>query len=164
MSRYSGGISGLGTILDPNALPLLSVGARGPLVASLQLQLHQWGQNPGPADGIFGPKTEAALKGIQKVLRVPLTGRVDAGTIAAMRVDLGSRGSVLRDLETQFAGRPPPSPAASTPSAQVVNSTAVASESVTTYDGEGGGTQIPWVAVGVGLFVTALGFILFKPD
>lgn len=151
-TSYSGGIHGLGTIIDPNALPLLSVGARGPLVASLQRQLAQWGENPGPADGIFGPRTEAALKTIQRILHVPETGRVDNATIAAMKVDLGSRGSVLlaREAQSSNAGGP------------TSNSTV---ETVTSYDGGGGSeSTIPWKAIGIGVAALVTGFIVFGGD
>lgn len=41
--------------------PVLSVGDRGYFVELLQKRLQDWGLNPGPADGIFGEGTKAAV-------------------------------------------------------------------------------------------------------
>ena len=44
----------------------LKLGSKGPEVKSLQILLYANGYNCGTADGIFGPKTYAALKNFQK--------------------------------------------------------------------------------------------------
>src|SRR5215212_5247364 len=54
---------------DPNT-PLLSNGDTGPVVTALQQGLHPIapggsGPAPGPIEGIFGPKTEAAVHAYQ---------------------------------------------------------------------------------------------------
>lgn len=46
--------------------PLLRPGARGAAVARLQRALAALGQDPGPADGRFGPATAAALRAFQR--------------------------------------------------------------------------------------------------
>jgi peptidoglycan hydrolase-like protein with peptidoglycan-binding domain len=43
----------------------LKRGSAGPTVAELQDILRMWGHDPGRSDGRFGPRTEAALKGLQ---------------------------------------------------------------------------------------------------
>ncbi|MCC3508056.1 MAG: peptidoglycan-binding protein [Microcoleus sp. PH2017_17_BER_D_A] len=43
----------------------LKLGASGSDVVKLQKRLLELGLNPGPADGKFGPKTEASLKQFQ---------------------------------------------------------------------------------------------------
>src|SRR5688572_331376 len=49
-----------------SADPVLREGARGPSVTRLQRLLQKRGVSPGPIDGIFGPKTEAAVKRFQQ--------------------------------------------------------------------------------------------------
>lgn len=48
------------------AAPPMARGARGQDVRAMQDQLKKAGFNPGKSDGIFGPKTEKALKDFQK--------------------------------------------------------------------------------------------------
>lgn len=49
--------------------PLLRQGDRGPDVARLQTLLNVAGFNPGPIDGIFGPRTQSALITFQRSVR-----------------------------------------------------------------------------------------------
>jgi peptidoglycan hydrolase-like protein with peptidoglycan-binding domain/DNA invertase Pin-like site-specific DNA recombinase len=49
-------------------------------VKSLQRTLRRRGLNPGPVDGLFGPRTEAALARAQKRAGLPASGAVDTGT------------------------------------------------------------------------------------
>lgn len=44
----------------------LKLGSRGPEVSDLQRRLRELGYNPGPVDGIFGPRTEAAVRAFQR--------------------------------------------------------------------------------------------------
>jgi len=41
--------------------PILRIGSRGPAVEELQRILTSLGYNPGPIDGIFGPRTRSAV-------------------------------------------------------------------------------------------------------
>jgi peptidoglycan hydrolase-like protein with peptidoglycan-binding domain len=42
------------------------------------------GFDPGPVDGIEGPKTVSALRGYQKSENVVMTGKLDPGTAAKL--------------------------------------------------------------------------------
>jgi hypothetical protein len=50
---------------DSASRPVLSPGDRGPAVVELQRRLSTAGCDPGPADGRFGPRTEAAVRAFQ---------------------------------------------------------------------------------------------------
>lgn len=73
------------------ASPAMRIGQRGFSVREVQSLLHKLGFNPGPVDGIFGPKTAAALRGFQGANGVPTTGAVGPGTWRAMNGGDGAR-------------------------------------------------------------------------
>jgi uncharacterized protein len=51
-----------------------------PLVEQAQQRLQELGYNPGPADGIMGSKTIAAIKKFQQDIQLPTTGKLDTST------------------------------------------------------------------------------------
>jgi peptidoglycan hydrolase-like protein with peptidoglycan-binding domain len=55
-------------------------------VKTLQKALQDKGIDPGPIDGILGPKTQAALRSFQKDQKLPETGRMDNDTLAKLGV------------------------------------------------------------------------------
>lgn len=55
----------------PEERPLLRRGSSGDGVKTLQAALLSNGFNPGPIDGIFGPRTEAAVRRFQQVVMGP---------------------------------------------------------------------------------------------
>ncbi len=61
-------------------MPLLSQGARGAVVQSLQTILtrgaFQWGVSPHGIDGIFGPATAASVRAFQRWATIPTDGVV----------------------------------------------------------------------------------------
>lgn len=71
--------SAFGADVRPTAL-----GARGPKVVALQYTLGRLGYDAGLADGVFGRKTEAALRAFQRGAGLPETGAADAATLAAL--------------------------------------------------------------------------------
>jgi TonB family protein len=54
------------------------------LTRQVQERLHHAGLNPGPADGIPGPQTIAALQQFQKAQGLPVTGVLDHTTQHAL--------------------------------------------------------------------------------
>jgi hypothetical protein len=61
-----------------------------------QTRLRVTGFAPGPIDGIFGPRTQAALYHYQVQYGLPATGRLDAATLGSLDI-----------LNTQSAARTP---------------------------------------------------------
>jgi peptidoglycan hydrolase-like protein with peptidoglycan-binding domain len=58
----------------------------GDQVKRLQKALQDKGMDPGPIDGILGPKTQAALRSFQRDQKLPETGRMDNDTLAKLGV------------------------------------------------------------------------------
>jgi hypothetical protein len=65
----------------------MKIGSRGDHIAALQRMLNETGVSEQlVTDGIFGPKTEAAVKTVQEHLGLLPTGEADHGLMAALRV------------------------------------------------------------------------------
>jgi len=63
-----------------------SAPARPPIVLEAQRALRDLGYDPGPIDGIFGPRTRTALEKYQTTERLPVTGELDAPTLERLDV------------------------------------------------------------------------------
>ena len=63
---------------------LLKKGSKGEAVTELQGWLYQLGYNPGSTDGIFGPKTEKAVKAFQRDTDLQVDGIVGPATRASL--------------------------------------------------------------------------------
>jgi peptidoglycan hydrolase-like protein with peptidoglycan-binding domain len=63
---------------------MLNVGSRGSDVTRLQKALAKQGYDPGGADGIFGPKTKAAVERFQKAKKLDSDGKVGSDTGRAL--------------------------------------------------------------------------------
>ena len=72
---------------------VLKQGSSGALVKSVQTKLKNWGYYTGAVDGIYGPKTVAAVKYFQRVNGLTQDGIVGAKTAAAMGITLSSSAS-----------------------------------------------------------------------
>ncbi len=69
------------------------------VVKDAQQKLSQAGYDAGPADGVMGPKTKAALQKYQSDKQLPETGRLDQKTMAALNVGgVNAVASAPRDL------------------------------------------------------------------
>lgn len=58
-------------------------------VKATQQALQQKGYNPGPIDGMMGPRTREALKSFQTASGLETTGTLNAATAEKLGVDLG---------------------------------------------------------------------------
>ena len=72
---------------------VLKNGSRGALVKTVQTKLKNWGYYTGTVDGVYGPKTVAAVKYFQKKNGLTQDGIVGAKTAAAMGVTLTASSS-----------------------------------------------------------------------
>jgi len=77
-------------------------------IRQAQMALKEKGHDPGPIDGIHGPRTSAALRAYQKAENIKVSGRLDADTESHL-MGQASGGST--------ATTPSASPAAEKPSA-----------------------------------------------
>jgi peptidoglycan hydrolase-like protein with peptidoglycan-binding domain len=68
---------------------MLRTGSRGDEVADLQKTLIARGFKPGPVDGVFGPKTEAAVKAFQEEAGLEVDGIVGPKTEGALEAAAG---------------------------------------------------------------------------
>ena len=100
----------------PQNCPTLRQGATGPSVVQLQQLLTARGFNPGAADGIFGPRTEAAVIAFQRSSGLTPDGIVGIRTWTALGVTcttpppppsqncptlrMGSRGASVKELQS----------------------------------------------------------------
>ena len=79
------------------------------VVESVQDDLVNLGYDPGPADGIWGPQTAAAIRAFQRDAGVPADGRITATLVNALR------RSVERNLATTGVAAEPARVAHPTP-------------------------------------------------
>jgi murein L,D-transpeptidase YcbB/YkuD len=77
------------------SLSSLKLGASGPDVENLQSQLTAAGFEPGKLDGVFGPKTKAAVMAFQRARGLEVDGIVGPRTWAALDM---RRSSGLRPI------------------------------------------------------------------
>ena len=86
--------------------PLLKQGSRGHPVPALQYLLRARG-HPVTVDGIFGPKTEAAVEGFQVADQIMVDGIVGPQTWGALIlvVASGSTGDAVRGVQEEFQFR-----------------------------------------------------------
>ena len=100
---------------------VLSQGAKGAEVASLQQALRDAGFDPGPIDGDFGPRTRAAVVAFQQARGLTVDGVVGPQTWGALRgaggapaaapvpsgghpqLSQGARGGAVTELQQKLA-------------------------------------------------------------
>ena len=78
---------------------------RGDDVAALQARLTEMGFNAGRVDGIFGPRTESAVKDFQKSVGIKVDGKCGPATIIALirltKIVSGGAPTQMRESATQ---------------------------------------------------------------
>ena len=62
-------------------------------VRSVQEALKGKGHDPGPIDGVMGPRTKQALRAFQRAQNIQTTGQLDSSTASALGVTLSSGSS-----------------------------------------------------------------------
>ena len=60
-------------------------------VREVQRALQSKGHDAGPIDGVYGPRTAAALRDFQRAQGLGESGRMDAQTLAGLGVDNSTR-------------------------------------------------------------------------
>jgi peptidoglycan hydrolase-like protein with peptidoglycan-binding domain len=93
------------------AEPVLKLGSNDSAVRDLQEALKVLGFDPGPADGIFGAKTESAVKAFQQAREIVADGVV--GRVTWINIDeadqshpvltAGSTGLPVRRLQSRMS-------------------------------------------------------------
>lgn len=80
-------------ILPLNVYALSKRGSTGTEVRNIQSRLSAWGYNPGRVDGIYGAKTEAAVKRFQQKHGLTPDGIAGPATLAKIGLPTGSNSS-----------------------------------------------------------------------
>ena len=80
---------------------VLKIGSSGTQVRTLQTKLNNWGYDAGTVDGIFGSKTQAAVKRFQQKNGLIADGIVGSKTAAALGMTLTSSSSSNSSYSSQ---------------------------------------------------------------
>ena len=93
------------------AEPVLRKGSEDPAVRDLQEALKALGHDPGPVDGVFGVRTESAVKAFQQARGIVVDGVV--GRVTWINIDeadqsepvlrVGSSGLPVRRLQSRMS-------------------------------------------------------------
>jgi peptidoglycan hydrolase-like protein with peptidoglycan-binding domain len=74
--------------------------ASNAVIRQAQEKLNAKGYNAGPVDGVWGPKTRAALENFQKAKDITQTGVIDQKTMAALDINgQQTAGSKTRSMQ-----------------------------------------------------------------
>src|SRR5215472_1247459 len=78
------------------------------VIVSAQIVLARYGLYREQIDGIYGPAMELSLRAYQAQTRLPVTGKLDLETLAALRLLPGARQPFYNPYRQRM--RPPPGP------------------------------------------------------
>jgi peptidoglycan hydrolase-like protein with peptidoglycan-binding domain len=127
-----------------------------PRVRALQVRLQRHGLRPGPVDGLFGPRTQAAVERLQRSRGVPVSGVATASTrrlLASAKPD--------EQPDQSASTQTPPEPAQPTqgePKTQPDRAPAQRTVSAGMDRSDNGDVAVP-IAVLIGLLALLLGLI-----
>ncbi len=87
---------------------------RGEKVEKVQRRLASFGFAPGPVDGVYGPRTEAAVEAFQMIAGLERTGQANKTTVAAVAdyesdvevLAAGDTGKAVKKLQRRLASAP----------------------------------------------------------
>ncbi len=80
-------------VQEARAATVYRKGSSGETVTLMQKKLKNWGYYNGTIDGVFGSKTEEAVKAFQKKNRLTVDGVVGSATLAALGISASSGAS-----------------------------------------------------------------------
>ncbi len=86
-------LSSFNTKMGEDTDALSKYGSRGQEVRTIQQKLKNWGYYDGEVDGIFGSKTQAAVKAFQKKNGLTVDGIAGPNTLRAMGISTSSSSS-----------------------------------------------------------------------
>lgn len=92
---------GGGNAFETEESAVLKIGSSGTQVRTLQTKLNNWGYDAGTVDGIFGSKTQAAVKRFQQKNGLVADGIVGSKTAAALGMTLTSSSSSNSSYSSQ---------------------------------------------------------------
>ncbi|HIU81341.1 MAG TPA: spore cortex-lytic enzyme [Candidatus Ornithoclostridium faecavium] len=92
---------GGGNAYETEESAVLKIGSSGTQVRTLQTKLNNWGYDAGTVDGIFGSKTQAAVKRFQQKNGLVADGIVGSKTAAALGMTLTSSSSSNSSYSSQ---------------------------------------------------------------
>ena len=107
-STPMGPASSPGTVFAGTPFQTAPPGVQRNVIVSAQIVLARYGLYREQIDGIYGPSMELSLRAYQARTRLPMTGRLDLETLAALRLLPGPRQPFYNPYRQRR--RPPPGP------------------------------------------------------
>jgi peptidoglycan hydrolase-like protein with peptidoglycan-binding domain len=107
-SNPMGPASSPGTVFDGTPFQTAPPGVQRNVIVSAQIVLAQLGLYREQIDGVYGPAMELSLRAYQARTRLPVTGRLNLETLAALRLLPGPRQQFYNPYRQRM--RPPPGP------------------------------------------------------
>jgi peptidoglycan hydrolase-like protein with peptidoglycan-binding domain len=103
-----GPASSPGTVFADTPFQTAPPGVQRNVIVSAQIVLARYGLYREQIDGIYGPAMEFSLRAYQARTRLPVTGRLDLETLAALRLLPGPRQQFSNPYRQRM--RPMPGP------------------------------------------------------
>ena len=107
-SSPMGPASSSGAVFADTPFQTAPPGVQRNVIVSAQIVLARYGLYREQIDGIYGPAMELSLRAYQARTRLPVTGRLDLETLAALRLLPGPRQPFYNPYRQRM--RPPPGP------------------------------------------------------